>query len=355
MRAVATLLTALASASCTSASETLEALVASHEATISLHEDTIARMEARLRELEQAVFRCCGGGGDPQDRQEGLVTRRGLLQSPGSLTTSINHESIRTTSVNVTDLYALNVHVNGAFLWHGRIWSPNEPTAAPTAAPTTAPTEAPTPARPTTCKELREGGATASGIYVIYPDGAEKNVYCDHTTDGGGWRMVWKHSYYEVASLSDDMRFFSQVDNSATCTSVTNGWCNTPGKLTLGAKEQMTAAYYNGALMYAWKGTINSNLDSSWEGAILNSPTQLVEDCSSSVNSIPEPNSPAAGHAIAGLTFNKANDFNYVNNCDSDRYGSSGASISGDCRWENCRPSAVGGSHKQMTIAIFVR
>lgn len=46
----------------------------------------------------------------------------------------------------------------------------------------------------TSCLQWRETGATRDGIYSIDPDGdgklAEENVWCDMTTDGGGWTLV---------------------------------------------------------------------------------------------------------------------------------------------------------------------
>ncbi len=94
------------------------------------------------------------------------------------------------------------------------------------------------------------------------------------------------------------------------CTDLSQTWCNTPNKLTLGASEQMLVAYNQGTVVYActsscvgawlawfdWvllgcvdKGTINSNLDSAWQGIILNSPTKLVDKCGASNGTPPEP------------------------------------------------------------------
>jgi hypothetical protein len=47
----------------------------------------------------------------------------------------------------------------------------------------------------TSCKALRDGGVTTSGLYTLDPDGAGPlaafQAWCDMETDGGGWTMCW--------------------------------------------------------------------------------------------------------------------------------------------------------------------
>lgn len=52
---------------------------------------------------------------------------------------------------------------------------------------------------PKSCADLRKGGATCDGIYVIFPKGVRAvRVLCDMTTDGGGWTVSTNFFYFIV-------------------------------------------------------------------------------------------------------------------------------------------------------------
>jgi len=206
---------------------------------------------------------------------------------------------------------------------------------------------------------LAANPSSGDGQYTIDKDGPSGpagpiDVYCDMTTDSGGWSLVWKHAYYEVGNATDDMRFYSSTRTA--CTDLAAGFCNEPSKGDFSPSEMRIHATHNGTTVYDYKGNYSSNMDVDWTGAILTSAVQLTDLCTSGNGIFPEPEN--GGHAYLGVTFDKANQGDYISNCDTDRYGPQGSDLGSDCRWENCPlPSSISSSpaHTQMTVLLWVR
>ena len=168
--------------------------------------------------------------------------------------------------------------------------------------------------------------------------------------DGGGWTLVWQHSYMEDLPLNLSMRYFSE--DYIPCVTRASGWCNIPNKARFNATEQMIVAYHKGTVVYAYKGLFNRNIDYDWSGAILLDFKKIVDKCSSNNGVQPAPEN---AYTI-GLTFDKRSPYGYSgSNCDT--YQESFTNPV-DCRWENCQlPLSISSSSQrvQMTMAIYVR
>ena len=176
-------------------------------------------------------------------------------------------------------------------------------------------------------------------------------IYCEmrSTLDGGGWSLVWQHSYMEDLPLTTNMTFFSNYYKP--CTQHATSWCNIPNKARFNPTEQMIVAYHNKKVVYAYKGVFNRNIDYDWTGAILMVHSKIIDLCSNNNGVHPNP----VKIWLPGIVFNKYTAYNY--------FGGDGTIIGSlinpiDRRWLGCYlPSSISSSqyHVQMTVAIYVR
>ena len=156
---------------------------------------------------------------------------------------------------------------------------------------------------------------------------------------------MWKHSYLQVSPLTTDMFYNSSFYKP--CGDLSVGWCNVPNKMRLQPEEMMIAAYHNGILVYAYKGTFNRNIDHHWTGGTLLTPVTRIVDRCTNYRAAP---TPLLHNTLTGLIFGKNNYYDTIRGTLASPYD--------DRRWQSCHlPSWISSStyDTQMTMAIYVR
>ena len=169
-------------------------------------------------------------------------------------------------------------------------------------------------------------------------------------TDGGGWSLVWKHSYKEVSPLTTDMYYHS--DFFKACTDLASGWCNVPSKIRFQPQEMMIVAYHYSTTVYAYKGTFNRNLDHDWTGATLLGNVRAITDRCTGSTKVPIPKQL---RDLTGMVLTKQVQVHSGDDSDTLQHTLNNP---GDDRWEECHlPSSISSSNQnvQMTMAIYVR
>ena len=176
------------------------------------------------------------------------------------------------------------------------------------------------------------------------------------TIDGGGWTLVWQHTYMKYNPLSSNMFYFSDYYRSCVKDASHEDWCNIPNKAHFNPTEQMIVAYHKGTIVYAYKGYFNCNIDHHWTGAILLDAKKVKDRCTSN-NGIPPAPAVHVSRLFFGLAFDKVTPTNHYGHCDT--YGGHSTLANPiECRWHNCGlPSSISSlSHNtDMTVAIYVR
>ena len=176
------------------------------------------------------------------------------------------------------------------------------------------------------------------------------------TADGGGWTLVWQHTYMKYKPLNEKMFYYSKYTQPCVKDASHQEWCNVPNKAHFNPTEQMIVAYHKGTIVYAYKGYFNRNIDYDWTGAIL-LDAKVVEDKCKRYNRVVVPAPSVHKTGIFGFTFDKASPTDHHNNCDTYNEGTT-LNTQVDCRWHDCRlPSSISSKthDTEMTMAICVR
>lgn len=97
------------------------------------------------------------------------------------------------------------------------------------------------PTDPRNCVDVLAGNSAAtSGIFTIDPDGASGpltslQVYCDMTTNGGGWTLVMKQKAGDGTTLQGDSTYFTSAATAALN--------DTSGNLNISDQNLVSAAF----------------------------------------------------------------------------------------------------------------
>ena len=175
------------------------------------------------------------------------------------------------------------------------------------------------------------------------------------TTDGGGWTLVWQHTYMKFNPLNSKMFYFSNSYRPCVKDASHEDWCNIPHKANFNPTEQMIVGYYKGTIVFAYKGYFNRNIDYHWTGAMLLDAKMVIDKCTGNNGVPPAPSVHLSG--ILGLTFDKSSPTDHYKNCNTYEREST-LTRQTECRWHDCGlPSSISSKPTQtdMTMAIFVR
>ena len=175
------------------------------------------------------------------------------------------------------------------------------------------------------------------------------------STDGGGWTLVWQHTYIKFNPLNSKMFYYSSSYRPCVKDASHEDWCNVPNKAHFSPTEQMIVAYHKGTIVFAYKGYFNRNIDYHWTGAMPLDAKMVIDKCTGNNGIPPAPSVHLSG--ILGLTFDKSSPTDHYKNCNTYEREST-LTRQTECRWHDCGlPSSISSKPAQtdMTMAIFVR
>jgi hypothetical protein len=132
--------------------------------------------------------------------------------------------------------------------------------------------------RPKDCRSLKEADKTAaSGVYTVSPDGSSAlSVYCDMTTDGGGWTLVSINGVV-TASGTCTHRIASSAPACGTTPSLTSDWQLAGASQNLFSFQEILVGAYTtpGTLVAATKLTLAAKAKAG-TGAFTVTPNALL-------------------------------------------------------------------------------